>query len=188
MANRISSVRKSEFYTYVMNVFAAAILVIGNSSYTYISKGQSIDSLRPIKAFNETTNDNIKSSTISIPSKKMIRRADNEIDRSMKDHIQLINSLRITNFDSRVADNSVTKQFFDSFFITGCTSTDVIDELIAFKFNAENIVFESNEEITKADNEMNKVFNAEFRLNPIKSAILAKADNIMNMNFHDEHQ
>lgn len=187
MAKRISSSRKNEFISIMMHAIAAAILVIGNSSYTYITKGQSIDSLRPIAVSNETTNDNIKSPTISIPSKKMIRYADNEIDRSMKDQIQLINSMRIADFDTRYGDINVTKQFFDSFLITMSTSTQVSDQYIVLNFNAENILFESSEAIMKADNEMNQGFNAEFRLNPILDSILAIADNTMNMNFHDEH-
>lgn len=187
MEHRISSLRKNEFFSFVMNAIVAAILVMGNSSYTFITKGQSIDSLRPNVGFNETTNDNIKSPTISIPSKKMIRHADNEINRSMKDHIKMINSLRIADFESRDGDNSVTKQFFDSFLISIINSNHVIDEYIERSFNAENILFESNEAIKKADNEMNQGFNTEFRLNPIKGSILSIADNTMNMNFHDEH-
>ena len=188
MSNRIYTLRNNEFFSFVMNGIAAAILVIGNSSYTFKIKGQSIDSLRPNVTFNETTNDNIKSPMISIPSKKMIRLADNEINGNMIDLIDMINSLKVADLYPGNADHIITKQFFDSFIIPVNASNDISDEDIEMKFKAENILFERNEDILKADIEINQVFNSAFRLVPFVDYILYNADNTMNMNFLNEFQ
>ena len=188
MTHRLSSLQKNEFFTFTMNAIAVMILLIGNSSYTYTTTGQSMDSSRPNMALNESTNDNIKSITISIPTKKMIRQADNEINRSMKDLIDMINTLHVAGFYTGYGDNTITKQFFDSFIIPINTSTHISDEDIELKFKAENILFESNKAIIKADNEINQVFNSGFRLDSIDDCILNTADNTMNKNFHDEFQ
>lgn len=171
----------------ILNVLAAIILIIGNSSYTIISKGQSIDSLRPTVLHEQSVNDNIKLPTISMPTKKMIRKADNEISRNMMDLINLINNIQIVGLDSRYADQEIRNQFFEPLFIILKPRIDFIDQAIGNRFNAENIQFTDHNAIIRADEDMNQDFITSINLFPIDIDTISEADDDMNMNFLREN-
>lgn len=173
-------------FTWMLNMIVAIMLLIGNSSYTITTKGQSIDSLRPITFSDQPTNDDTKSTTITVPTKKMIRRADSEINRNMNDFIEMINKFRIAHPNYQHSDDDMTKQFLNYMNLPiTLSSIEDCDEYINLLFRSENLDFKGS--MIQADHDINHHFISSILISSGSKYNNICADAIMNKNFYVEN-
>jgi hypothetical protein len=102
--------------------------------------------------------DNQPLAKISLPSKNMIKRADNEMHRNMKSDLaayKLFNHIEIEITD---ADKTITNEFFKSFHLSIGSDLKKSDLLMDDAFKAENINSKLFLNFQEIDNQMNKNF------------------------------
>lgn len=123
-----------------------------------LSTGSNIfDSLQPLSK-NFVYNDNLPAGKISLPGKDMIKRADNEMHRNMKnDLIGLQFSNKIIPSIS-ASDVEITNNFYLSNQITFSYNSVIGDEMMSNSFYAEHINFPYNKLVLTADYQINKMF------------------------------
>lgn len=115
------------------------------------------DSLQPL-AKVPYYSENLPTGRISLPGKEMIKKADNEMHRNMKNDligIQVINKL-----DKKIntSDEEITKDFFLSYQITFYYNTTLADEIMTSSFHAEHINTSYLNSALQADYQINKMF------------------------------
>jgi hypothetical protein len=77
------------FTTVMMNVVAATMILIGNSSMVQANSMQTTDSLILKKAVLTQVNDDLNPLKISVPGLQAFKKADNEINRNMWERCQI---------------------------------------------------------------------------------------------------
>ncbi len=115
------------------------------------------DSLQPLVKFSSYS-ENIPAGRISLPGKEMIRKADNEMHRNMKNDLI---GIQVTNkIDNKIntSDKEITKNFFLTYQIAISYNTTLADEFMTNTFQAEHINTRYLNSALYADYQMNKMF------------------------------
>ena len=102
--------------------------------------------------------DNQPLAKISLPSKNMIKRADNEMHRNMKSDLAAYKLFNYSEIEITDADRTITSDFYKSFQLTIVTDLMKSDILIDDSFKAENINSKLFLNFQEIDNQMNKSF------------------------------
>lgn len=116
------------------------------------------DSLQTNGKQTNVLDDNQPLAKISLPSKNMIKRADNEMHRNMKSDLaayRLFNNIEIEITD---ADKTITNEFYKSFQLSIGTDLMKSDLIIDYSFKAENINSKLFLNFQKIDNQVNNSF------------------------------
>jgi hypothetical protein len=116
------------------------------------------DSIQIIgKQLNQLT-DNQPVARISLPGKKMIKRADNEMHRNMKSDLAGYKLLNHIDLEITDADNLITNEFYKSFQLSIGSDVKQSDLSIDYIFKAENIKSSYFLNLQEIDNQINKRF------------------------------
>ena len=175
-------------FSYLLNTSIAFMLIIGNSSYTINIKGQSIDSLKPVFTSLEPHVNGSKSIQISIPSKIMIRRADAEIGRNIKEYFELPRTIRIANTNYSNGDNEISLNFTNSHYLQlKLSSLNDNDLIVDLSFKAENIEFGKKKKLNQADIEIHQDFLCLFLISTGNQINYLLADTEINKLFYTEN-
>lgn len=102
--------------------------------------------------------DNKPMAKISLPSKNMIKRADNEMHRNMKSDLAAYKLFYYSENEITDADKTITNEFFKSFHLSIGSDLKKSDILMDDSFKAENINSKLFFNFQEIDNQMNKSF------------------------------
>ncbi len=116
------------------------------------------DSLQPNGKHLNLLTDNLPLAKISLPSKNMIKRADNEMHRNMKSDLAAYKLLNYIDIEITEADKRITSDFYKSFQLTIVTDLMKGDLLMDNSFKAENINSNLFLNFQVADNYINTRF------------------------------
>ena len=160
-----SSVRSTKgIITFILNAAVALVLLIGNSSFTLLTYGQGVDSAK-ILSFDDSKEFNDKKEVkISIPTPKMIRRADIEMNRNMNEWIKMINLFKISQFDPFYGDKQINNNFFKTFYLCFNVSDSDENRLHMF-FKAENIKIVGMKSFLESDIIIDNSFKCSYYIN-----------------------
>ena len=171
--------------TFILNAAVALVLLIGNSSFTLLTYGQGVDSAK-ILSFDDSKEFNDKKEVkISIPTPKMIRRADIEMNRNMNEWIKMINLFKISQFDPFYGDKQINNNFFKTFYLCFNVSDSDENRLHMF-FKAENIKIVGMKSFLESDIIIDNSFKCSYYINH-NSSTLVEADSLINSSFRAEN-
>ena len=102
--------------------------------------------------------DNQPLAKISLPSKNMIKRADNEMHRNMKSDLAAFKLLNYFENEITDADRAITSDFYKSFQLSIVTDLMKSDLLMDDSFKAENINSKLFINFQEVDNHITKRF------------------------------
>jgi len=115
------------------------------------------DSLQPVSK-NFVYNDNLPAGKISLPGKEMIKKADNEMHRNMKNDLIGLQFSNKINPSISASDIEISKDFYLSNQIKFSDNSVIGDEMMTNSFYAEHINFSYNKLALTADYQINKMF------------------------------
>lgn len=137
-------------FLFIQSVHVNPVFALSTGSYKN-------DSLQPIsKSF--LYNDNLPAGKISLPGKDIIKKADNEMHRNMKNDLIGLQFSNKINPSITTSDLEITKDFFLSNQIMFSYNSVVGDEIMSNSFYAEHINFSLNKLVLTADYQINKMF------------------------------
>jgi hypothetical protein len=150
------------FTTVMMNVVAATMILIGNSSMVQANSMQTTDSLILKKAVLTQVNDDLNPLKISVPGLQAFKKADNEINRNMKAYLVELYNPKLIGINYEIADKSIDNSFFNTYKLTPFVGTANSDEVIHQNFQAENIKIIECLNFQSSDNQINNNFQLNF--------------------------
>lgn len=115
------------------------------------------DSLQPVSK-NFVYNDNLPAGKISLPGKEMIKKADNEMHRNMKNDLIGLQFSNKINPSISSSDLEISNYFYLSNQITFSYNSIIGDEIMSNSFYAEHINMSYLKTTLLADFQMNKMF------------------------------
>lgn len=115
------------------------------------------DSLQPLSK-NYVYNDNLPAGKISLPGKDMIKKADNEMHRNMKNDLIVLQFSNKINPSISAPDVEISKDFYLSNQIKFSNNSVIADEMMTNSFYAEHINFSYNKLALTSDYQINKMF------------------------------
>lgn len=115
------------------------------------------DSLQPLTKTVLFT-DNLPAGKISLPGKTMVKIADNEIHRNMKNDLMGVQISSININQMADADLEITKDFYLSNHLVFTNNSLIGDEIITNSFYATHINLSNAKSVLHADLQINKTF------------------------------
>ena len=103
-------------------------------------------------------NDNLPAGKISLPGKDMIKKADNEMHRNMKNDLIVLQFSNKINPSISAPDVEISKDFYLSNQIKFSNNSVIADEMMTNSFYAEHINFSYNKLALTSDYQINKMF------------------------------
>ncbi|MDX2048491.1 MAG: hypothetical protein SFU87_17015 [Chitinophagaceae bacterium] len=170
----------------VSRIFLSAVLLAGLAMSTLTVTGKSDDTSSLVKK------DEKNAAAISLPSVKMIRKADNEVIRNMNESMK-VQKLYMPVSDMINADSEINMNFSDEnkniIKMNNSSVVNKADEDMNTLFVKENTRINIPVFTTNADDEINSSFKSETSLNiaVINKSLLIKADDDMVKNFKSDN-
>lgn len=137
-------------FLFIQSVHVNPVFALSTGSYKN-------DSLQPLSK-NFVYNDNLPAGKISLPGKDMIKRADNEMHRNMKNDLIGLQFSNKINPSISASDVEITNNFYLSNQITFSYNSVIGDEMMSNSFYAEHINLPYNKLALTADYQINKMF------------------------------
>ena len=137
-------------FLFIQSVHVNPVFALSTGSYIN-------DSLQPLSK-NFVYNDNLPAGKISLPGKDMIKRADNEMHRNMKNDLIGLQFSNKINPSISASDLEISNDFYLSNQITFSYNSVTGDEMMNNSFYAEHINLPYNKLALTADYQINKMF------------------------------
>jgi hypothetical protein len=137
-------------FLFIQSVHVNAVFALSTNLYRS-------DSVQPLSK-NFLYNDNLPAGKISLPGKDMIKKADNEMHRNMKNDLIGLQFSNKINPVISASDLEISNDFYLSNQIPFSYSSVFGDEMMTNLFYAEQINFSFDKLVLTADYQINKMF------------------------------